>query len=261
MRKVIFNDEVIKMILEYYEVHNLSCDKIGKKFGVSKRPINSLLKKIGKLRESNSNGVKKELSQDQHDLIKDLYLNKKMTAPEIANIMKMNKNYVDKYLSNSGYRRSKSESISIRQKGKKRSERVIEILKNSQQKLAKSGKRVQTGGICRVYIIGGVKCQGSYEKFYIEKIINDGGKLPNNANSVDTPFGVYYPDFILDSKFIEIKCDYTYDILVGKKINRFTKKFDTTQYKKIQWVNNNIKPVEILIVDKKNDKIIKKEIE
>ena len=36
---------------------------------------------------------------------------------------------------------------------------------------------------------------------------------------------------------------------------------DKTQYKKIKWVNKNIKPVEIIIVDKRKNKLIKKETE
>jgi hypothetical protein len=35
------------------------------------------------------------------------------------------------------------------------------------------------------------------------------------------------------------------------------KKIDTTQLKKIKWVNENIKPVDVLVVDKRNNKIIK----
>jgi hypothetical protein len=45
----------------------------------------------------------------------------------------------------------------------------------------------------------------------------------------------------------------------GMSCNTIGKK-DDTQYKKIKWVNSNIKPVDILIVDKRKDKIIKKEI-
>ena len=33
-----------------------------------------------------------------------------------------------------------------------------------------------------------------------------------------------------------------------------------SQYEKIKWVDKNVIPVEILIVDKKNNKLIKKEI-
>lgn len=43
-------------------------------------------------------------------------------------------------------------------------------------------------------------------------------------------------------------------------INNLLKKIDTNQFEKIKWVNKNIKPIKIFIVDKKNNKIIKKKI-
>lgn len=81
--------------------------------------------------------------------------------------------------------------------------------------------------------------------------------IPHNKKNY-TQNGVYYPDFMDNISFIEIKSDYTYDILIGKKPSRWTKKYDTTQIKKIKWVNKNIKPVNVLVVDKTKNKIIKK---
>ena len=43
-------------------------------------------------------------------------------------------------------------------------------------------------------------------------------------------------------------------------VRQFTRKIETTQYEKIKWVNEHIKPVEIIVVDKINDKLIKKEL-
>ena len=112
--------------------------------------------------------------------------------------------------------------------------------------------------MCKKYIINDIVCNGTYEKFYIEKLIKEKKKLPQNSDPVNTPFGVYYPDFLSDKSFIEIKSDYTYDVLIGKKKSRWTKNYDTTQLEKIKWVNVNVKPVDILVVDKRNNKIIKK---
>lgn len=260
MKKIIFTDEEIDEILYDYEVNRLSCKIIGEKFGISKKPINSILEKKGKLRKSVSNGVKIKLSDDELNTIKKLYLDELRTAPYIAEVLNLNKHLVEKILSNSGFRRSRGESISLRQTGKKRSDRVIKILEIAQQNYAKSGKRKQTGGICRKFVIENITYQGTYEKFYIEKLIKECENIPNNSKPIDTPYGVYYPDFSFEDRLIEIKCNYTYDVLIGKKQNRFTKKIDTTQYDKIKWVNENVMTVEILIVDKKNNKLIKKEI-
>ena len=40
----------------------------------------------------------------------------------------------------------------------------------------------------------------------------------------------------------------------------FTNKIETNQYEKIKWVNQNVKPVQILVIDKRNNKILNKEI-
>jgi hypothetical protein len=36
--------------------------------------------------------------------------------------------------------------------------------------------------------------------------------------------------------------------------------YETKQLSKLKWVNENIKPVEILVVDKRNNEVIKKNI-
>jgi predicted DNA-binding protein YlxM (UPF0122 family) len=261
MKKVVFTDKQIIEITNDYLCNKLSCKTIGKKFNVSKTPINNLLKEKGLLKKGFSSGKKIELNDKQMSLIKKLYLEEKRTGPYIAKILNLNKHLIDKILCNSEFRRSVGESISLRQTGKKRSERVINILKTAQQNYSKSGKRKQTGGVCKKYIVNGIECQGTYEKFYIEKLIKEEQILPSNSISFETPFGVYYPDFSFNNKLIEIKSDYTYEVLLGNQINRYTKKIDKTQYRKIKWVNKNIKPVEIIIVDKRKNKLIKKETE
>lgn len=65
---------------------------------------------------------------------------------------------------------------------------------------------------------------------------------------VKTPFGIYHPDFEFKDRYIEIKSTYTKEIFLGEKENingEYTKK----QFKKIQWINQNIKPIEIIIMD------------
>ena len=260
MRKIVFTDKEIIEIETDYLVNNLSCDDIGRKFGISKRPINNLLKKNGKLKKGLSNGKRIDLTKEQKDTIKRLYLDELKNAEYISKTLNLSKSFINKFLSKSGFRRNVSESISLRQLGKKRSEKVIESLRLAQQKYSKSGKRKQTGGVCEKFSINGIECHGTYEKFYIETLIKEGRQLPTNSISFETPFGVYYPDFSLNDRLIEIKSDYTYNILLGNQISRFTKKIDKTQYEKIKWVNENVKPVEIIVVDKRTNKLIKKEI-
>lgn len=254
-----FSSEDVENILKKYK-EGFSSQKIGEIFGVSKSPIIKILKDYKILKNAKSNGKKIKLTENQKNLIKKLYLEDYKNAGEIAKIIGLTKSFIDKYLTNCGYRRSLGESISLRQKGKKRSDRVREILKNAQKKLSESGKRIQSGGVCTFYNVNNIDCQGTYEKFYIEKLIKENKKLPSKPEPIKTPFGVYNPDFYDGKYLIEIKSDYTYDVLIGNKKNRWNNKIDLTQYNKIRWANKNIRPVKILIVDKKNDKLIKKQI-
>lgn len=260
MKKIIFTEKQIEEIKKYYLIEKLSCNEIGKKFGISKRPITELLRQHNILKKGNSDGRKITISDPEKQKIKFLYLTEKKNIEEISQLVNYSKSFIDKYIQKSGYRRSLGESISLRQKGKKRSEKVRMILKKAQQNLVKSGNRKQTGGVCKKYVIEGIECFGTYEKFYIENIIKEKKELPKNAKPILTPYGAYYPDFTFDNKLIEIKSEYTYNVLLGKVINRYTKKIDETQYNKIKWINENIMPIEIIIVDKRNNKLIKKSI-
>lgn len=260
MRKVDFTSEDMKNIEYDYLVVGLSCNDIGKKYGVSKSPILRLLRNSGKLKKGNSDGKKKNLTDKQYELIKNLYLNEFKNIEYISKELNLNKHLVEKVLHKSGFRRSRSESISISKMGKKLNESVKNNMKIAQQNLAKSGNRKQTGGVCKQYVVNGLVCQGTYEKFYVEKLMEDKEILPKNCSSIETPFGVYYPDFSFEDRLIEIKCDYTYDVLLSVKENRYTKQKNSNQYDKIKWVSSNVKKVDILIVDKRNNKITKKEI-
>lgn len=257
--KIEFNDNDLKLIKEKYLMGE-SCQQIATYFNTSKVPIVKTLKKEGLLRKGYSDGKKIELNNEIKEKIKKLYVEDKIPPSEISILLKLNKHFLDNHIKVFGYKRTRGESISIRQLGKKHTKERIEKHKITQQKLAASGKRKQSGGVCKFYEIGGLICQGTYEKFFIEKLIQENKKLPKKSRPIITPYGVYTPDFISNKKFIEIKSDYTYDILIGKKISRFTKKIESNQYEKIKWVNQNIYPVNILVVDKINNKIIKKEI-
>lgn len=258
--KINFNETQIIEILNLYVNKEMSTKTIGNKFGVSKTPITSILREKGVLKKGTSNGVKINLTLEQKDVIKNLYLIKNKNPTEISKYLNLTTSFIDKYLSTIDYRRNKSEAISIVKTGVKLSEKTKLNMKIAQQNLSKSGNRIQTGGICKYFLINGLKCQGTYEKFYIESLIKDNKTLPTNGERIITPYGVYTPDFQLNKKLIEIKSDYTYNILIGNKISRFTNKIDLTQYNKIKWVNDNISKIDILIIDKRNNKINKIEL-
>jgi len=102
-------------------------------------------------------------------------------------------------------------------------------------------------------VIKGLICESSFELKYIESLIDKGEKLPKNADSILTPFGYYTPDFEYEDRFIEIKCEFTYKVLIGEA--SFSKKTKSLpdQLNKIKWVSENIKRVDIIIFDKKKN--------
>ena len=99
-------------------------------------------------------------------------------------------------------------------------------------------------------VIKGLVCESLTELKYIESLIDKNIELPKNTKRIETPFGYYTPDFEYNDRFIEIKCDFTYKVLIGE--SSFSKNgngnYNLTQLNKIKWVSENIKNVEIIIV-------------
>jgi predicted DNA-binding protein YlxM (UPF0122 family) len=111
--KKIFNDNEISQIQNMYIDMNLSTRKIGDHFNVSKIPIITILKNLNLLRTGNSDGIKIELTDDQKEEIRNLYLFEYMNINEIASKLNLSPAYISKYLSATGYRRNKSNGASI----------------------------------------------------------------------------------------------------------------------------------------------------
>jgi len=107
-----FNDIDIENIIKKYS-GGLSVKKISNLYGVSVVPIKRILKDANLLRKGLSNGKKIELSDEQKSLIKFLYLEKYKNTNEISSQIGLTKSFVDKYLTNCGYRRDKSNGASV----------------------------------------------------------------------------------------------------------------------------------------------------
>lgn len=106
---------------------------------------------------------------------------------------------------------------------------------------------------CKYYQTSAGLVQGTYELRYIQKLESEGRKLPKKCTKpISTPFGVYLPDFEFDDRFIEIKSDFTFDICIGKKAWRSSVKPKTPQMEKINYVREYIKPVQVIIINKKS---------
>ena len=93
--------------------------------------------------------------------------------------------------------------------------------------------------------------QGSFEVAFLQQCINNGSQLPATGSSVQTPYGLYYPDFEYPENFVEIKSPFTWDICQGLRENAKGVKTDI-QHRKIKWVDKNVKPVKIFVMEEKN---------
>lgn len=104
--------------------------------------------------------------------------------------------------------------------------------------------------------VGGLKCQGKKEILYIESLIENNLQLPSKPLKISTPYGDYSPDFEFEDKYVEIKSTGTLKVLMGEKEYIKGSGLSLKQKEKIEWVHNNIKPVEIIVY--KNDKVVQK---
>ena len=101
----------------------------------------------------------------------------------------------------------------------------------------------------KIRTIRGLKCQGRKEEWYINSLKGD---LPAKAKFIQTPIGRYTPDFEYDDKYIEIKGGGTWKVLLGQESYIRGGKISDLQWRKIQWVAANIKPVHIIIICNKD---------
>ena len=111
--RIEFSNIELDSIKNYYLIDGLSTKKIGELFNTSLTPINRVLKKEHILRKGKSNGVKINLTEEQKEKIRNLYLYDYKSAKEISAILNINASYLDKYLTTVNYRRNKSEGVSV----------------------------------------------------------------------------------------------------------------------------------------------------
>jgi len=111
--KKIFNEHETNDIINKYINEKLSCQTIAKYYNVSNAPIKRILKEKGLLRKGLSDGVKINLTDEQKDIIKKLYMGEYKSSKEISKELGLTTPFIDKYLHNCGYRRNKSKGVSI----------------------------------------------------------------------------------------------------------------------------------------------------
>jgi transposase-like protein len=107
-----FSNSNVDDIVKKYE-NGMSLQKIGGIYNVSKTVIKNIIKNEGTLREGYSDGKKIDLTEEQKEIIKDLYLNEYKNSFEIGEKLDLTTSFIDKYLCSTDYRRNVSEGVSV----------------------------------------------------------------------------------------------------------------------------------------------------
>ena len=129
--------------------------------------------------------------------------------------------------------------LSIRMKGHSYNKGRICSEETRKRQSEAASKREFTGSsMSNYYEVAGIKCQGSSEKIYLERLIESESELPLKCSKfIDTPYGKRQLDFEYDDRFIEIKSSWTF---------KFYKNSD--QELKDKWITENIKRVEVIVI-------------
>lgn len=156
-----------------------------------------------------------------------------------------------------GRKRTRSSIEKQRTKTKGRKMTGARLLKQQQVIQDMFEKYGNRGLKVKKFKVNGITCQGSYEKAYLEMLIESNETLPNVKRTYyETSYGFYHPDFEFEDKLIEIKSEYTFGILVGKYANISGEKKVGVQLSKMIEVGKNKKPVELVLIER--NKNIKK---
>ncbi len=121
----------------------------------------------------------------------------------------------------------------------------------SGRKSWRKGNREAIIGKSRTYqtVVG--KVLGKYEVAYLQHLFENQMPLPSLCRRrLRTPHGTYKPDFEESESFIEIKSEFTLRVAQGRyKTSEGI--YCDKQWKKICYTNDHIKPVRVVVLDKK----------
>jgi hypothetical protein len=114
----------------------------------------------------------------------------------------------------------------------------LKIEHRRKQSEAASNREFTGSSMNNYFEVGGIKCQGSSEKMYLERLIKNESELPLKCSKfIDTPYGKRQLDFEYEDRFIEIKSQWTF---------KFYENSD--QALKDKWISENIKLVEVIVI-------------
>ena len=156
-----------------------------------------------------------------------------------------------------GHKRTKESIEKQRQKLLGRKLTGDKLLKRQEVIAKLHEKHGNPGFKTKRYIIGNYTVQGKTEKFYLEQLLNNKSEeLPFEKKTYyKSPTGYYHPDFEFKNKLVEIKSEFTYLVFEGKAKDS-NGNYSTKQKEKCLWVAKNIKPIELIVYNNKNEIIL-----
>jgi len=110
--KITYDKNTTDLILKLY-LEGLSISKIVKKLNLTITPVKNVIRTNGLMRKGYSNGKKIYLNEEQKFLIKKMYLEEYKTPKEISKFFNASFQYIEKLISNEGYRRDCSVTNSM----------------------------------------------------------------------------------------------------------------------------------------------------
>jgi len=247
------------IVVKLYCEQKKSLKFIADKFKIHQETVRLCLREEGvKIRTSKLKRKGEPSLEEKKEIIR-LYSKEHRGARYIGNIFNRSDNSISYWLKKWGIPKvSRSELCKKNREvygptsgfsGKKHS-------KESKEQISKSGveawnkeDRIPVVGKSRTFNTKVGKVLGSYVVAYLQGLINEGVELPvPNRKKIKTPHGHYIPDFDAGDKFIEIKSDFTLKVCKGEMPRNGT--YSDEQWKKIQWVDENVKSVEVVVLDK-----------
>jgi len=105
---------------------------------------------------------------------------------------------------------------------------------------------------CQWFTVNGVKCQGKLEKAMAEMFVEKNIEF-SRGKAIKTPYGNYTPDFDCGDFYVEVKGSNSWFRALGQAalIENAKKadmgKKDNTSQLKMEWTNNNVKPLYVWV--------------
>lgn len=254
-----------KKKLDPLEIKQLYCEEdknlseISNIFDVCTETVKSCLKNFGIVLRT-ENYLKGEPSvEDKKEIIR-LYSKEHRGANYIASVFGVSDNYISTWLKKWDVPKVSKSDLAKKNRevygptkgfsGKKHSEKSKKQISKSGIESWRKEDRIPIVGRSRTFNTKIGKVLGSYEVAYLQKLINKSIELPvPNKKKFKTPYGHYIPDFDYGDVFVEIKSEFTFQVCKGE-MPKSNGSYSDEQWKKIQWINENIKPVEVVVIER-----------